>query len=104
ASGVPSVVQEIIGGSLDAGRLLGQRLAQLHIALTSAADDPLFSPEPYSTFDQRSSYQSMRNLFGIVLRALHTTAATLEGPLARDVEAVLSRRPALYERLEPLLH
>jgi maltose alpha-D-glucosyltransferase/alpha-amylase len=56
------LASEMIGTYLESARLLGQRTAELHIALASLPDHPDFAPEPFSTLYQRSLYQSMRNL------------------------------------------
>ncbi len=40
--------------------MLGQRTGELHLALTSGADEPGFAPEAFSKLHQRSVYQSMR--------------------------------------------
>jgi len=44
------------------------RALQQSLALCDEAH-PAFAPETYSTFDQRSKYQSLRNLVGMVVRA-----------------------------------
>jgi maltose alpha-D-glucosyltransferase/alpha-amylase len=59
---VPPLALEMIGPYLESARLLGERTAELHVALASDVTDPLFAPEPFSTLYQRSLYQSMRNL------------------------------------------
>ncbi|MEW6386212.1 MAG: maltose alpha-D-glucosyltransferase [Thermodesulfobacteriota bacterium] len=59
---MPPLVSELIGPYLESARLLGERTAELHMALASNTTDPLFAPEPFSTLYQRSIYQSMRNL------------------------------------------
>jgi maltose alpha-D-glucosyltransferase/alpha-amylase len=60
---VPDRASEMIGGAfLEAARLLGQRTAALHAALSSGDGDPAFTPEVFTPFYQRSLYQSLRNL------------------------------------------
>jgi maltose alpha-D-glucosyltransferase/alpha-amylase len=54
------VVGETLGPYVERVRLLGQRTAELHVALASADDDPNFAPEPFTTLYQRSLYQSLR--------------------------------------------
>ncbi|HJT79320.1 MAG TPA: hypothetical protein VJ739_19140, partial [Gemmataceae bacterium] len=56
----PAVVPELIGATLEAVRLLGQRTGEMHRALASRPDDPAFAPEPFSTLYQRSMYQRVR--------------------------------------------
>jgi maltose alpha-D-glucosyltransferase/alpha-amylase len=97
---VPPAAREMLGSSLAAARLLGKRTAELHLALLS--DDPAFSAEPYSALDQRSVYQTKRNLTGRVLRQLRTQR--FEGRQAELVAELLSQERELYKRFEPLLH
>ena len=52
--------QELLGSFLEQARLLGQRTAELHLALASVPDDPAFAPEPFTLMYQRSLYQSLR--------------------------------------------
>ena len=55
---------------LEAARLLGRRTAELHAALASSPDDPVFAPEAFTDFYQRGMYQSMRTLTSQVFRLL----------------------------------
>jgi maltose alpha-D-glucosyltransferase/alpha-amylase len=96
----PAAAREMLGSSLAAARLLGKRTATLHAALL--APDPAFAAEPYSALDQRSVYQTKRNLTGKVLRQLRS--ARLEGRPAELAQQLLSREKDLYARFEPLLH
>src|SRR5471032_2149966 len=90
----------MLGSSLAAARLLGRRTAEMHLALVS--DDPAFAAEPYTALDQRSVYQTKRNLTGKVLRQLRSLR--VEGRLAELSHQLLSREKDLYARFEPLLH
>ncbi|HKC58599.1 MAG TPA: hypothetical protein VKB92_00770, partial [Myxococcales bacterium] len=63
----PPPIRELFISSLAGARLLGRRTAELHLAL---AGDERLGTEPYSTLDQRSNYQTKRNLTGKVLRQL----------------------------------
>src|SRR5437660_2902532 len=57
------LVEELIGGVYaEKAKLLAQRTGELHLALASVKDDPLFAPEPFNAMAQRSVYQSMRAL------------------------------------------
>ncbi|MGZ4207065.1 MAG: maltose alpha-D-glucosyltransferase [Actinomycetota bacterium] len=58
----PEIVHALLGPFLDMTRLLGQRTAELHVALSSGRDDRLFEREPLTPFAQRALYQSMRAL------------------------------------------
>jgi maltose alpha-D-glucosyltransferase / alpha-amylase len=101
----PTVATEMIGPYLENARLLGQRTAELHLALASRAMDPDFAPEPFSTLYQRSVYQSMRNLTARTFQLLRARISHLpeavrgEAKKALDFEdAVLYRFHALVER------
>ncbi|HEX4382257.1 MAG TPA: phosphotransferase [Myxococcales bacterium] len=97
---VPAAAREMLGSSLAAARLLGKRTAEMHLALLS--DEPAFSPDPYTSLDQRSLYQTKRNLTGKVLRQLRSYK--VEGRLAELSQQLLAREKDLYKRFEPLLH
>ena len=84
---------EMIGAYLETARLLGQRTAELHLALAGVEDDPAFTPEPFSTLYQRSLYQSMRNLSNRVFRLLEERLATLPKDARAEAEAVRALEP-----------
>jgi maltose alpha-D-glucosyltransferase / alpha-amylase len=73
-SEVPPLAQEMFAPYLEAARLLGRRTAELHAALASSRDDPVFAPEPFTDFYQRGMYQSMRTLTSQVFRLLRIRA------------------------------
>jgi maltose alpha-D-glucosyltransferase/alpha-amylase len=90
------LVSELVGAYLEVARLLGQRTAELHLALASDREDPAFAPEPLTTLYQRSVYQSMRNS---MLRNLPLLRAKL-GELSDSTRAEAA---ALVEREEGIL-
>ena len=56
-----ALLSDLIGGvHPERVRLLGERTARLHFALSSEETDSAFSPEPFTSQYQRSIYQSMR--------------------------------------------
>jgi maltose alpha-D-glucosyltransferase/alpha-amylase len=63
--------------------------------------DPAFAPEPYSALDQRSVYQTKRNLTGKVLRQLRTSR--MEGRPAELAHQLLAREDDIYAAFEPIL-
>jgi maltose alpha-D-glucosyltransferase / alpha-amylase len=105
AVAVPGAVEELVGRYLDTARLLGERTAQLHLALAADGEDGAFTPEPFTTLYQRSLYQSMRNLKRRVFDQLRQHVEELPEevrPLAREVlegeEGVHQRFRAVLER------
>jgi trehalose synthase-fused probable maltokinase len=103
AEGAPPSVESNLGAYLGSARLLGERTAQLHLALASVADDAAFSPEPFSPSYQRSLYEFMLNLstdvFALLRRRLDQLGAGLRQP-ARDV---LQREGEVEDRLRSVL-
>jgi maltose alpha-D-glucosyltransferase/alpha-amylase len=56
---VPDGAREIIERYLPMVDILGQRTAEMHLALAQASDDPAFQPEHYTRLYQRALYQSV---------------------------------------------
>jgi maltose alpha-D-glucosyltransferase/alpha-amylase len=101
----PPAVQEAIGGVYqEQVSLMGKRTAEMHLALASLPQDPVFAPEPYSSFDRRSQYQSLRNLVGRVLRTLRSRLPQLPAASAELARNVLAHETQILTRFEPLLH
>jgi len=67
---------DMVGVYIDVARFLGNRTAELHLALSSEEEDSAFTPEPFLP-QLRSTYQSMRNLAGRTLRLLRDRLLTL---------------------------
>jgi maltose alpha-D-glucosyltransferase/alpha-amylase len=59
---LPELAGETIGAYIESARLLGERTAQMHLALAGGTPESGFVPESYTPFYQRSLYQSMRNM------------------------------------------
>ncbi|HVZ59527.1 MAG TPA: maltose alpha-D-glucosyltransferase, partial [Terriglobales bacterium] len=100
---VPAEAREMIGPYLESARLLGERTADLHLALASEIVDPDFRPEPFSTLYQRSVYQSMRSQAGRSLQLLRSRLRYLPEPLAAPARAVLAREAEIQGRFRSLL-
>ncbi|HEY2511763.1 MAG TPA: maltose alpha-D-glucosyltransferase [Polyangiaceae bacterium] len=98
----PPAIGEKIGVYRETAARLGARVAELHLAL-SQVDDPSFKPEPYSTFDVRSKYQSLRNLSGRVLRAVRWRLGSLPPRAREEASRLLAREAELLRTLDPLL-
>lgn len=99
----PEEVASLVGSMLDWAVLLGRRTADLHLALAQPSDDPAFSPEPYSTLDRRSAYQSMRNLIGTTLRLLRSRLHKLPPEALDNAQALLAAEGRLFQQVEYLL-
>ncbi|HEY0368896.1 MAG TPA: maltose alpha-D-glucosyltransferase [Chthoniobacterales bacterium] len=56
-----AILPELIGGVYpERTKLLGQRTAEMHLALASQEEDKRFAPEPFNAMAQRSVFQNMR--------------------------------------------
>ena len=103
AASPPPHVPRLIGSFLQSAQLLGNRTAELHLALASRQDDPDFAPEPFTTLYQRSLYQSIRSMAGQNLQLLRKGLSRLEGATRKQAERILEREGEISIRLRALL-
>src|SRR5439155_21698927 len=96
---LPATAQEFIGPYLESARLLGQRTAELHVALAVAPDEPNFAPEPFTTLYQRSLYQSMRSQARKVFEQLRKRVKDLPEAAQEDAKSLLGREEELLKRV-----
>ena len=94
---------EAVGAYRDWALLLGKRTAELHLALSNSTD-PAFAPVGYTTMDQRSKYQSARNLVGRVIGMLRRTITTLPANAQELGQRLLANESQILAKFEPLLH
>ncbi len=103
-AGAPADLYERIGTYLPAARLLGERTADLHLALASAPpDNAAFAPEPFSTLHQRSLYESMRTLTARTFDLLRRQLGDLAPEVRDQAEAVLAAADQVRARFGTLL-
>jgi maltose alpha-D-glucosyltransferase/alpha-amylase len=74
--------------------LLGQRTAQLHLALASEVEDPAFVPEPLSAIDRQAMQHAARSLLRQSLRAVRSNRVHSD-----RVDELLGREEELLARL-----
>ena len=97
------LVQETIGSYIATAQLLGQRTAELHIALASDAVDPHFAPEPFSTLYQRSIYQTMRSLTAQSFPLLRQRLKGLPQTVRGEAQRVLDHEQDILKRLQAIV-
>ena len=102
--GIPDLAKEIIGSYLASSELLGQRTAELHLALASDSENPDFAPEGFTSFYQRSIYQYMRNLAGRSLLLLKKRLSQLPSETQHLAQTVLNRQEQLMDRFGSILN
>jgi len=100
---LPPLAEEIIGTYLESARLLGERTAEMHLALASRSDDPNFAPEPFTGLYQRSIYQSMRNLTSRTFQLLHSRLKYLSTEVQKEAAAILDRQAEVFQLFHAIL-
>jgi maltose alpha-D-glucosyltransferase/alpha-amylase len=88
----PELIQEFIGkGFYERVVRLGQRTAEMHLALASDTKDQAFAPETFTANYQRSLYSSLRKLlrdrFGLLEASIAKLDPAMQG-LAKEVLAL----------------
>jgi maltooligosyltrehalose trehalohydrolase len=87
---IPPLADELLGPYLASARLLGQRTAELHLALASDSGDPRFAPEPFAAPYQHALAQSMRHLTAEAFRLLRQRLADLPEAVRGEAQTVLA--------------
>ncbi|MEX2530717.1 MAG: maltose alpha-D-glucosyltransferase [Gemmatimonadota bacterium] len=100
---MPDEVRALMGRYLPTAALLGERTAELHVALASGPPRERFDPEPFSTLYQRSLYQSIRNLVGTTFELLERKVDDLPPVSVEPARDLLDRRDVLLQRFTTLL-
>src|SRR5262245_3524381 len=96
-------VHQLAGGFLQASALLGQRTAELHVALAADSEDPTFTPEPFSQLYQRSIYQSARKLATQTLQRLRKRLTHLSSRAGELGRGVVDHEKQLFENLKAIV-
>jgi maltose alpha-D-glucosyltransferase/alpha-amylase len=89
---------ETIGTYFEWARLMGQRVGELHLALSADLDSKEFGPEPFTPFYQRSLYQSLRNHLAFHFRVLRRELKRLPEPVRPLAEKVLALQDVILDR------
>jgi maltose alpha-D-glucosyltransferase/alpha-amylase len=92
-----------MGTHLELARLLGQRTAELHLALAQEPEDPGFAPEPFTTLYQRSLYESMRTSATRNLGMLRRRLGDLTEPAASEALRLLEREEELLQAFRAIV-
>ena len=101
--GFPPDVPEVVGTYLESARLLGIRSAEMHRVLGAETDRPEFAPEPFTSFYQRSLYQSMRTTARRSFQQLRDGQASLPVAVRSLAARLLDREPEVLARLQTVL-
>ena len=103
AGRLPDIVDEAVGSFRPAAQLLGERTAEMHLALGAGDEDPAFAPEPFTPFYQRSLYQAARTSTRQALIVLRRRLATLPAEDRESASLLLAAEVDLVDALKPIL-
>jgi trehalose synthase-fused probable maltokinase len=102
ASELSAVVEELVGGYLQAAELLGTRTAEMHKALVECKDDPAFAPEPFSQLYQRAMYQSVRKQILQTMELLRQQRSQLPESSRALAEQIQGQQKSLLEGVKSI--
>ncbi|MGF1521129.1 MAG: maltose alpha-D-glucosyltransferase [Leptolyngbyaceae cyanobacterium] len=100
---VDGLATEMIGSYLSIIESLGRSTGDLHQALASDADNPDFTPEGFTSFYQRSLYQSARSLTGQTFRTLDRQSFSLPKDLQPIAEQVKDQQARITDYFQAIL-
>lgn len=95
----PEAVVGLLGTFAELARLLGQRTAEMHLALSGDPQNPEFGPEPFTPFYQRGLFQSMRNLAVRTLEQLRGGLARVPDAVRPQANQVIASQANIIKRL-----
>ncbi len=94
----PEMIQEFVGrGFYERVVRLGQRTAEMHLALASGTADPDFAPEPFTANYQRALYSSLRKLLRDRFALLETSLKRLEPSIHDLAREILGQEETILE-------
>ena len=93
---------ELMGAYLAEAELLGKRTAEMHLALASEPADPVFAPQPLSTLQQRSTYQSIRSTVRTSLSILRRHKTQLRPEDADLIDRAVGAEKEILDRLKAI--
>jgi maltose alpha-D-glucosyltransferase / alpha-amylase len=99
----PETAIEYFDTYLDDAWLLGKRTAEMHIAMAADQVNPDFAPEQFTTFSQRSIYQSMRTSARQTMQSLRRMRRTLPEEALALADEVISLEPDIEERMRMMI-
>jgi maltose alpha-D-glucosyltransferase/alpha-amylase len=95
---VPPLAQELIGTYAEASKLLGRRVAELHLALLMYPEDPGFAPEPFTEYYRQSLYHGMLGRTTQAFLQLRQRLKQIPEPALTDARHVLQLEQEIRQR------
>ncbi len=100
--GEEELAHELLSHFLEIVRLLGMRTAEMHVALASRPENPVFVPEPFTDFYRHGLYHGMLGRMGRTMDQLRSGLPRLPEAMRANAQAVLDCEAALREKLRYL--
>jgi maltose alpha-D-glucosyltransferase / alpha-amylase len=94
---LPEKIIHIAGPYLESARLLGQRTAELHLALAKSKDDPALKPEPFSDLYRRALYHSITGQANHKIQLLRDQMKSLPDDVQPIAKKVLDRETRIRQ-------
>jgi trehalose synthase-fused probable maltokinase len=101
--GVPDTAKSSVETYLAAAELLGQRTAEMHLALASDTSDPAFAPEPFTMDSQQALEQSVNRLLVRVFSLLRDKLKFLPSEWRGKAEKLAERESEIAARFNTAL-
>jgi maltose alpha-D-glucosyltransferase/alpha-amylase len=100
---VPLAARNVIGHYLESARILGQRTAEMHLALSASVTNPAFVPESFTAMYQRSLYQTMRSQTGRIFQTLRKIVHTLPEAAHEDARRISTMEEQVFSCFHEIL-
>ncbi len=97
---VEELPQDVHGAYLAVIAKLGERTAQLHLALAQRSDDPAFAPEPLGPADMARYRAQATDEARATFELLEADIARLPDDVRSDAQALLAQRDLVFSRIE----
>jgi len=102
AEQAPEDAQQFIGSYLEIARLLGKRIAEVHVKLASRPEDPAFAPEPFTDFYRHGLYHGLLSQIGRGFELLRGSLPVGGGEALSECERLVAREPEANKMLRKI--
>ena len=95
----PALARRVVDGYLASARLLGQRTAELHLALAADPRDPDFAPEPFDADFREAALASMRARARVAFETLNRRCDSLPEPVRSSGQQIMGLEEVFLMRI-----
>lgn len=99
---MPPEVHELLGEYTESARRLGQRVAEMHLALSSDTLSPDFAPEPFTDHYRQGLYHGLIGQAGRCFSLLRQRLQGLSPETQAEAQRVLGRSDEIQKRFRPI--